>query len=262
MIVDLQLNQGSAPWTELRESVHAADEAGFGTLWNLDHFSGEMFGVESMPECFTCLGAWAAVTRRIGLGTLVANVNNREPGLLANAASTVQEVSGGRFTLGVGAGASPGGPFGGEHRALGMKLLPTMAERHARLVEVVDTVRGIWSADRGDSLRGFPRPEPAPRVIAGINSEALARVAGRHLDGVNIRFNHPERARLIAVAAESSGGSPDFEASVWAWFEPELADPSHDFHAELAAEGVGRLILLVRGKPDPGAIARTARYFG
>lgn len=260
MIVDLQLNQGSAPWPVLRDGVLAAEEAGFSTLWNLDHFSGEMFGADSMLECFTCLGAWGAITNRIGLGTMVANVNNRTPGLLANAATTVQEVSEGRLILGVGSGASPSGPFGGEHRALGIQLLPTMAERHERLIQVVDTVREIWSPARAEKYRGFPRPLRAPRVIAGINSEGLARVAGRHLDGVNIRFNHPERARLIATSLEASGGSATFEASVWAWFEPELADPDHPFHAELAAEGVGRLVLLVRGAPDPDVIASTARY--
>lgn len=262
MIVDLQVNQGSAPWPVLRDAALAAEEAGFSTLWNLDHFSGDMFGVDSMLECFTCLGAWAAITRRIGLGTLVANVNNRNAGLLANAATTVQEVSEGRLTLGVGSGASPTGPFGAEHRALGMALLPTMAERHDRLIEVVRTIREIWSPDRDELYRGFPRPARVPRVIAGVNSEGLARIAGPHLDGINIRFNHPERARLISTAIEASGGSPDFEASVWAWFEPELVDRAHSFHAELAAEGVGRLVLLVKGAPDPGVIASTARYFG
>ncbi|MFM8554237.1 MAG: LLM class flavin-dependent oxidoreductase, partial [Acidimicrobiales bacterium] len=77
MIVELQLNQGAADWPRMREAIIAAEEAGFSTLWNLDHFSGAMFGAESMSECFTSLGAWAAVTRTIGLGTLVVNAVNR-----------------------------------------------------------------------------------------------------------------------------------------------------------------------------------------
>ena len=80
MIIDIQLNQGSAPWSQLREAALAAEEAGFSNLWNLDHFSGEMFAAESMMECFASLAAWAATTSTIGLGTLVANVNNRVPG--------------------------------------------------------------------------------------------------------------------------------------------------------------------------------------
>lgn len=261
MIVDLQLNQGSAPWPVLRDCAHAAEHAGFSTLWNLDHFSGEMFAVDSMPECFSSLAALAAITSRIGLGTLVANVNNREPGLLANAASTVQEVSGGRFTLGVGAGASPTSPFASEQRALGMGILPTMAARHARLFEVVDAVREIWSPERDDKFRGFPRPVPAPRIIAGINSAALARLAGARLDGVNVRFDHPERGHLISLAREATAHSDRFDTSVWAWFEPALVDPSHPFQVQLAAEGVRRLILVIRGVPDPATISAASRYF-
>ncbi len=48
MIIDLQLNQGSASWPLLRDAGIAAEEAGFGTLWNLDHFSGAAFGSDSM----------------------------------------------------------------------------------------------------------------------------------------------------------------------------------------------------------------------
>ena len=48
LIVDLQLNQGSAPWSLLREAGSAAEEAGFNTLWNLDHFSGKVFNSDSM----------------------------------------------------------------------------------------------------------------------------------------------------------------------------------------------------------------------
>lgn len=271
MIVDLQLNQGSAPWSVLRDAALAAEDAGYGTLWNLDHFSGHMFGVDSMLECFSSLSAWAAVTSTIGLGTLVANVNNRHPGLLANAVSTVQEVSGGRMILGVGSGASPTGPYSHEHAALGIDLLPTMAQRHERLVEVVEQMRRIWADDRHDSFVGFPRPKSTPRVIAGVNSEGLATLAGARLDGVNVRFNHPERARLLAAATAAHRDRVDRDASVWdesvwdvsvwAMFEPSLADPNHPFHAELAAEGVTRLILLVRGAPDVEAIAATARYF-
>ena len=99
MIIDLQLNQGSAQWPLLRDAGIAAEEAGFNTLWNLDHFSGSAFGSDSMMECFTSLTAWATTTSTIGLGTLVANVMNREPGLLANIVSSIQQMSGNRLIL-------------------------------------------------------------------------------------------------------------------------------------------------------------------
>lgn len=260
MIVDFQINQGSAPWALVREAVRAVEETGFDTLWNLDHFSGEMFGSDSMAECFTTLTAWACETTTVGLGTLVTNVNNRHPGLLANIVSSLQDVSGGRMRLGVGAGAAPNSPWGAEQRALGIEMLPTMVARHERLVETVSTMRGIWGHDRDESLRGFPRPHVTPPIIVGTNSVALAEIAGRLFDGVNTRFNHPERATLLAAARSASGDRADFDVSVWAPFVPEYADPDHGFHRELVAEGVDRLILLEAGSPDPERIAAVARY--
>lgn len=260
MIIDFQINQGSAPWTRIREAVRAVEEAGFDTLWNLDHFSGEMFGSESMAECFTSLTSWACETETIGLGTLVTNVNNRHPGLLANIVSSLQDVSGGRLRLGIGAGAAPTSPWGAEQRALGIEMLPTMAERHRRLVDSVGTMRSIWRADRDEALRGFPRPAVEPPIIAGTNSVALATIAGRMLDGVNTRFNHPERAALLTAARQAAGDKEGFEVSVWAPFVPEYADPDHVFHRELLAEGVDRLILLEAGAPDPASIASVRRY--
>jgi alkanesulfonate monooxygenase SsuD/methylene tetrahydromethanopterin reductase-like flavin-dependent oxidoreductase (luciferase family) len=260
LIVDVQLNQGSAPWPQLRDAGIAAEEAGFGTLWNLDHFSGAAFGSDSMIECFTSLTAWASVTATVGLGTLVTNVMNREPGLLANIVSSIQQISGNRLILGIGAGAAPNSAFSAEQDALGISLLPKMTDRHNRLVEVVDTMRSIWANDRDDRFVGFPRPVKQPPIIVGVNSMALAIRAGQTTDGVNTRFNHPERAALLAAARDASGNRSDFDTSVWSWFEAEYADADHPFHKELVAEGVTRLIMFERGAPDVAAIAATAKY--
>lgn len=210
-----------------------------------------------MLECFSVLSAWAAVTSRIGLGTLVANVANRHPGLLANAACTVQEISGGRLTLGLGAGAAPGTPWAREHDALGVSLVEKMAERHRHLVEIVEFLRDVWAPDRDEKFAGFPRPMPIPPIIAGVNSEALARIAGRMLDGMNVRANHPNRAGLIAAALGARGGRPGFDVSVWTWLEP---DSSRDDLARFEAEGVTRVVLVQRGAPDPAVIAGMSRY--
>ncbi|MGA0863859.1 MAG: LLM class flavin-dependent oxidoreductase [Ilumatobacteraceae bacterium] len=257
MIVDIQFDQGSADWAQIADSVRAAEEAGFSTVWNLDHFSGVMFGSDTMLECFTVLGAWAQMTTSIKLGSLVANVANRTPGLLAHAASTVQAISAGRLILGVGAGSSPASPYGAEQRALGIEMLPRMADRHQKLIDTMAEVRRIWTADRGGDLAGFPVPVPVPPVIVGLNSSALARRAGALYDGVNVRFNHDQRGELLAIAREASGRD-DFDCSVWAWFEPDLCDADHPLRRELAAEGVTRLVLLVKGAPDPEVISEVS----
>lgn len=262
MIIDFQINQGSGPWSLIEESVRAAEEAGFDTLWNLDHFSGEMFQSDTMPECFTTLTTWAHLVPTIKLGTLVTNINNRHPGLLANIVSTVQEVSGGRLMLGIGAGASPTSPWGAEQRALGIDMLPTMRARHQKLLESVQVMRSVWADDRDENFQGFPRPNLEPRIIAGTNSVALARIAGEHLDGVNTRWNHPERREILQAAREASNGRTDLDVSVWAPFVPEYGDPENNLYQELAAEGVTRLVLFEDGRPDPQKIAAMSRYLG
>ena len=261
LIVDLQLNQGAADWPRMREAVIAAEEAGFSALWNLDHFSGAMFGASSMSECFTSLGAWAAVTRTIGLGTLVVNAVNRSAGLLAHSVATVQQVSGGRFTLGIGAGAAPGSKWAAEHDALGTSLLPTMADRHRHLAGTVAEVRRILSPGRGSEFDGFPMLAEPLRIVVGANSTALARWAGENCDGVNVGHWNPKRAEIITAAREAAGPRR-FEASVWDAFAPELCDPDHPRRAEHRAVGASRLVLTVTSAPDPAAIAACGAYLG
>lgn len=264
MIVDLQINPAAAEWSLIVDAVRAAEDAGFGSVWNMDHFSGAHFGNQNMPECFSTLAAWASVTSRIGLGSLVVNVMNREPGLLANAVSTVQNISGGRLTLGIGAGASPNSPYAAEHRALNIGLLPTMAQRHARLVEVMDIVHHIWSTNRAEKYNGFPTPCVVPTVVVGVNSRALASIAGARFAGINVRFNHEDRVGIINAAKESyvatHGSLKGFDASVWIHHRAELADPTHPEHVQFASEGFTRIILLSIKTPDNAAISSTAKY--
>jgi len=259
VIIDVQFNQGSASWPQLREGVLAAESAGFSTVWNLDHFSGAMFKSDSMMECFTSLSAWATVTSTINVGTLVTNINNRHPGLLANIVSTLQDISQGRLILGVGAGTSPNSPYGAEQRALKMDVLTPMSARHEKLLENIAIMKSIWADERDESFVGFPRPLQEPPIIVGVNSIGLATLAGQHFNGVNTRFNHPERTELIA-AAKSAHGDCDFDVSVWSPFVPEYADPEHPFHQELVADGVTRLIMFDHGAPHLETIEKTSRY--
>src|SRR5690349_3811219 len=117
----------------MREAVLAAEERGYGVAWVLDHLAGQMMNGDSMLECCTLTGALAASTTSIGVGMLVANVWNRPCAVLADAAATAQNISGGRFWLGVGAGASPTSPYGAEHAAVGIELSPSLEVRHARV---------------------------------------------------------------------------------------------------------------------------------
>ena len=93
MIVDIQLSPGHADWPRLRDAVLEAESRGFGAVWVFDHLAGGVLGGETMLECCTLLGALAEATSTIELGTMVANVWNRQPGTLLAAAASVVELS-------------------------------------------------------------------------------------------------------------------------------------------------------------------------
>ena len=255
--IDLQVNQGQCSWAQLVEITHIAENNNYQTLWVADHLSGEVMNAPSMPECFTVLGALAAITSTIKIGPLVANVGNRHPGVLASAAATVQNISGGRLVLGLGAGASPTSTFAAEQRALGIALPATMSERHARLEHTLDVLDEMWSPTRDEKFATFEMPCKLPPRIIGVNSGALAKVAGMRTDGVNIRSSHPQRAEILRVAqdAASAVGKSNFIVSVWDWFDEALLDASSLARQQLASEGVNRLILLMRGVPDAKRLA-------
>ena len=88
MRFDLQINPGTAIWPIAKDAAIAAEAAGFQTFWTLDHLAGEVLQARDMPECFTLLGALAAVTKTIELGPLVVNVGNRHASLLATPKAT------------------------------------------------------------------------------------------------------------------------------------------------------------------------------
>ncbi|TCO19098.1 luciferase-type oxidoreductase [Kribbella steppae] len=98
---------GTVPgWKDVRAVAEAADRTGMDSVWLADHFfykspDGRMYG---MHEAWTLLSAVAAITTRVELGNMVLCASFRDPGLTAKMAATLDEVSGGRLVLGVGAG--------------------------------------------------------------------------------------------------------------------------------------------------------------
>jgi alkanesulfonate monooxygenase SsuD/methylene tetrahydromethanopterin reductase-like flavin-dependent oxidoreductase (luciferase family) len=261
MHIDLQPSNSAWTWEQLRDGAVAAEHAGFNAYWVWDHLSGSAMGGSAMLECWSLLGALASATTTINLGPMVANVQNRHGAVLANAAATVQTVSGGRLLLGLGCGGGPKSPYTAEHRTVGIALKETLAQRHALLAETLDLLDGLWLPNRNTIYEGFPRPLPhAPKRIIGVNSESLARLAGKRADGVNVRASHAQAEELLHAAngEAQARGCTDFETTVWAEFNEALLDPTHPKREQWAQWGVSRLVLVAFAPLQDSYIANLA----
>jgi alkanesulfonate monooxygenase SsuD/methylene tetrahydromethanopterin reductase-like flavin-dependent oxidoreductase (luciferase family) len=259
--VDLQLNAATTPWSLLHEASLAAEEAGFGALWVFDHLAGRSLRGDRMLECTTWLGALAATTRSIALGSMVANVWNREPGVLAVAAASVAEIGGGRQVfLGLGAGTSPTSSFAAEQHAVAARVEPDLAARHRRVEHTLDLLDAMWHPERHERFETFPLPHPRPVTVVGVNSAALAALAGRRADGINVRWDDPRAVDHIATArAARDPAAPPLLVTTYAFWSDELVDPDHPDRRSMAAIGVDRLVITLLDPPDTERIATALR---
>lgn len=181
-----------------------AEEMGFDSLWTGEN----LLGPSERLDPFALLGAWAAATRRITLGSNVTRLPLRHPLLLAQAVATVDALSGGRFILGVGVG----GDEPREFAALGVPL----SERGRRTDATLGALKALWgegSAEyhsrffsfEGVELRPRPLQRPHPPIWVAGRSEAAVRRAARVGDGYIPYLFTPERfARSLALLEEAA----------------------------------------------------------
>jgi len=253
VIFDIQINQGSASWSVVRAALQDAEAAGFAIAWVLDHISSFGDPDISMLECFSTLGAMAESTSTIGLGSLVANAQLRNPSLLATCATSIQNISGGRFTLGIGAGAASTGRWSTEMQEIGIISPTRMAERHEHLRQVLATCRSHWSGEQPN----MPKPITPPAVILGVNSIELAESAATIADGMNIRSNHPKLEAMVSGVRSNTMNRPDWSTSVWAMWDKDLLNEGDSRVTRWAALGINRVVLV--WTPQAGSIAEIGR---
>src|SRR5512146_1755837 len=130
-------------YSEIRAMAQHVEAAGFDSIWLYDHllYRQEGEGTIGIWECWSMLSALAEATRRVELGTLVSCSSFRNPALLAKMAVTVDEVSGGRLTLGLGAGWNEP-----EYRAFGFPF----DHRVDRFEEALQIIRPLLKEGRVD----------------------------------------------------------------------------------------------------------------
>ena len=238
---DLLLDPFGGRVADAVHAAKAAEDAGFDGIWTWDHLAGRVHGASHVLECWTLLTTIAAHTERVAVGPLVLNVANREPGVVAVMAATLQEASGGRLLLGIGAGGGPGTPYPEEQRALG-RAVPGDATRRAAVEQAVEVIRDVWTG-----RDGFLRPDPPPPIVVGGFGPKMAALAGKIGDGFNTPASHPQLAELIAIAAREHVGS-DFVVTASASLSPRWVDEDSGQRARLRDLGVSRVIL---GVPPP-----------
>ena len=177
------------------EIGRTADEAGFASLWVMDHFFEiEVVGdvEEPMLEGYNALSFLAAVTQRAKLGTLVTGVHYRYPGLLVKTVTTLDVLSGGRAYLGIGAGWNER-----ESRGLGVPF-PSTRERFERLEEALQVADQMWSGEVGsyegehyrlaetlNSPQALSEPQP-PVMIGGMGEKRTLRPVAQYADACNL----------------------------------------------------------------------------
>jgi len=254
---DLILSPFDANGPDLLEAARTAERSGFRGVWTYDHLSASMLDRGLSRDPFTVLGAIAAGTTAIHVGPLVANMMNRHPVQLANAAATLQSISGGRAMLGMGSGAAPGSRFSGEQLAIGTSLHDAEGRRR-RLIDTIAAVRALWSGvDSFESefftLEGIGKvvgDENIPPIVVGAGSASMVELAVEHADGVNI-LGGIERRPLIEHAA-ALRPRPSFDISVHV--PADLSHPQGGDIDALAQLGVDGRILAVTAPFDHRAI--------
>ena len=197
------------PWPEWRRRVLECEELGYASVHVWDHLVHRTLAdTDPLLESFALLGAAAAMTSRIRLGTLVASPTLRHPYLLAKQAMTVDHVSGGRLELGIGAAGVLR-----DYQALGIEPWPK-AEQVERFRETVELVVAVsegaasyagrhYAGEQLSIAPGFTQ-RPLPLTLAAHGPRTL-RIAARYATTWNsITARDLPRAEALAVAKERS----------------------------------------------------------
>jgi F420-dependent oxidoreductase-like protein len=278
-----------APAMEIGPTVariaRTADEAGFDSIWTMDHFF--QITVNDLPpeapmlEAYATLAFIAGHTHRIRLGTLVTAVPYRHPGVLVKIVTSLDVLSGGRVVFGVGAG-SPWTRLARQGEAGGLGIpFPSLAERFERLEELLQIAHQMWRGDESpfdgrhyrlarplNSPNSLQRPHP-PILIGGSGEQKTLRLVARYADACNL-FDLPgtgfqdDLAHKLDVlrhhCRELGRDDAEIEKTTTTVFElgdderRGLGDVVQHLH-ELAAVGIDHVILAPRRPWDERTLA-------
>ena len=263
-------------WPEMVAMARLGEQVGFDSVWVGDHllYRDQAHGSRGPWEAWTMLAALAASTERIALGPLVAATSFHNPAMLAKMAATVDEISGGRLILGLGAGWNET-----EYRAFGFPF----DRRISRFAEAFTIIRSLLRDGRVDFEGEFysardcelvPRPRPGgPPLLVGSSGERMLEITAPYMNAWNAWFtttgNRPqgipplrqkvdaaaraagrdpgEIERTVAILVQLAGGAgrehgePDLSAPPLAGTPEVIAETLRGF----AREGIGEVQLVL-----------------
>ncbi len=226
MLVDFRVfvePQQGASYADQLAVAQTAEALGFSGFFRSDHYvamSGD--GLPGPTDSWVTLGGVARETSTIRLGTLVTSATFRHPGPLSVSVAQVDEMSGGRVELGIGAGW-----FELEHRACAIPFPPS-GERFDRLTEQLEIITGLWATPVGQTFDyagahyaicdspALPKPVQRPRtpvIVGGLGAKRTPGLAATFADEFNVPFSSLDTIRTQfqrgEIVVESLGRPAD-----------------------------------------------------
>jgi F420-dependent oxidoreductase-like protein len=265
--------QQGAAYDDLLRVARASEDAGFDAFFRSDHYL--TMGGDGLPgptDAWVTLAGLARETSRIRLGTLMTAATFRLPGPLAISVAQVDQMSGGRVELGIGAGW-----FDAEHTAYGISF-PSLGERFDRYEEQLAVLTGLWNTPPGETFAfdgsyyqvsdspALPKPVQdggIPVIVGGKGRKRTPRLAAQYATEFNVPFSSAEdNARLFAgvrEACEDAGRDP---SSVVYSSALVLCVGTDDAEIERRAAAIGREVDELREHGVAGTPAEAVDTIG
>lgn len=222
-----QLPQETSDFEKLAKIAEECERLGYDSIWAYDHLAPYWTRRGQAFECWTLLAAIAQRTKEIKLGSLVTNVNLRNPALLAKITSTLDNVSKGRLILGLGTGDSMSR---NELLSYGYSFA-TIDERLERLREIVLILKAMWTKDQASfdgkynrlsNAINYPKPiqTPHPPIWIGEKHLKILDIVAEMADGWNYwgleRKVLAQRSKYLSDKCIKIGRHPEQITKSWA----------------------------------------------
>ncbi len=244
--------QQGASYDDLLAVALASEAAGFDAFFRSDHYlkMGDVDGMPGPTHAWVTLAGLARDTTKIRLGTLVSPITFYQPGPLAISVAQVDQMSGGRVELGIGAGW-----YEQEHTAYGLPF-PGLGDRMSRLEEAVEQIVGLWTTPEGETFNhegdfhsfvdspALPKPTQQPHppiVIGGRGKKRTPALAARFAEDFNLPFGPPADIPPIMENVARACEAIDRDPSTMTWSAAQvLCVGENDAEVDRRAAAIGR----------------------